>query len=311
MRTSNPSVVLVLALAGCDSVFGLQRPDPIDAAPIDARICPLTTAPPAEDLDGDGRINAVDNCTSTPNPDQNDEDADCLGDVCDLCPWLPDGPTDDPDDDQIAGPCDDDPGVKNNLVFDGFSDSLKTNQTWAISPGLTVAGGQLVVNTPSVGWAGSLTVNVEKGAIDLGFHIPAATLAANTDFFVGAEVLMHVGPDPNAASGYVIGLAREAGRNWLRIALRTPAGFDPPRQAELLDASLEAIVVDDGPLRLHVAASGANAGPPGKLAAALWVRGAKFELTVDNPLTAGTDSFGVYSQGTGSAYDYAAFLIVR
>lgn len=52
--------------------------------------CPLTPgttcAVNAEDIDGDMRPNAMDNCPSRHNPDQTDTDMDMRGDACDLCP---------------------------------------------------------------------------------------------------------------------------------------------------------------------------------------------------------------------------------
>ncbi len=46
--------------------------------------------PAAEDLDGDGALDAGDNCKTVPNPYQQDSDGDGLGDACDPC--LLDGP---------------------------------------------------------------------------------------------------------------------------------------------------------------------------------------------------------------------------
>ncbi len=45
--------------------------------------------PPKEeprDIDGDGILNASDNCPTVANADQTDTDADGLGDACDACP---------------------------------------------------------------------------------------------------------------------------------------------------------------------------------------------------------------------------------
>ena len=41
-----------------------------------------------DDLDGDGILNAVDNCPERYNVDQHDEDSDGVGDVCDNCPTI-------------------------------------------------------------------------------------------------------------------------------------------------------------------------------------------------------------------------------
>lgn len=39
-----------------------------------------------DDMDGDGILNARDNCISVYNPDQLDDDGDGPGNVCDNCP---------------------------------------------------------------------------------------------------------------------------------------------------------------------------------------------------------------------------------
>jgi len=63
------SFVVVLAIAAC----GHTAAGP-DANP--------------DDLDGDGILNAADNCAHTYNVDQHDEDGDGVGDVCDNCPTV-------------------------------------------------------------------------------------------------------------------------------------------------------------------------------------------------------------------------------
>src|SRR5256712_4484576 len=47
--------------------------------------------PSAEDTDGDGIIDAQDNCPAIPNPAQTDTDGDGIGDLCDPCPLAPGG----------------------------------------------------------------------------------------------------------------------------------------------------------------------------------------------------------------------------
>jgi hypothetical protein len=60
-------LVVALAIAGC----GQSAAQP-DANP--------------DDVDGDGVMNAADNCPMTVNRDQHDEDGDGVGDTCDNCP---------------------------------------------------------------------------------------------------------------------------------------------------------------------------------------------------------------------------------
>jgi hypothetical protein len=44
------------------------------------------SAQPLPDLDGDGVLDAADNCLTVPNADQADADGDGVGDACDLTP---------------------------------------------------------------------------------------------------------------------------------------------------------------------------------------------------------------------------------
>lgn len=101
--------IALLAMAACDTVFGIERPDD----------------PPPEDLDGDGVADASDNCPAHPNTSQGDEDADTIGDACDLCPLDtdPTQPQLDADGDGVGDACDPSAIEDNDLVlFLGFAD---------------------------------------------------------------------------------------------------------------------------------------------------------------------------------------------
>jgi hypothetical protein len=67
-------VVLLLGLAGCNQLFGLQETALIDAA--EAVV---------DDQDSDGVLDSIDNCPAVANAGQLDMDGDLIGDVCDSC----------------------------------------------------------------------------------------------------------------------------------------------------------------------------------------------------------------------------------
>jgi hypothetical protein len=68
----------VLALAGCDKIIGLQKPEFFDAPPAGLR-----------DEDGDSIDDAEDKCPTVPDREQRNEDNDELGDACDPNPGMP------------------------------------------------------------------------------------------------------------------------------------------------------------------------------------------------------------------------------
>ncbi len=63
------------------------------------------------DLDGDGDLNASDNCPEKPNGDQMDADMDGLGDACDNCPSTASANQNDSDHDGVGDPCDASPNT--------------------------------------------------------------------------------------------------------------------------------------------------------------------------------------------------------
>ena len=75
-----------------------------------------------DDLDGDGIMNAADNCPMHANPGQYDEDTDAKGDECDPCPHLTGASDNDPDDDGIGTGCDPRPTAAGDVLvyWNGF-----------------------------------------------------------------------------------------------------------------------------------------------------------------------------------------------
>lgn len=70
-------LVTVVALCGCDRVFGLERPPQVDA--------PLEVDAPPPDEDGDGILDTIDACPGTFDT-REDRDDDGLPDACDPHP---------------------------------------------------------------------------------------------------------------------------------------------------------------------------------------------------------------------------------
>lgn len=66
----------------------------------------LTLIPLVTDTDGDGILDPVDNCPTTPNPLQEDADGDGIGDVCDNCSAIANASQIDADGDTYGDVCD-------------------------------------------------------------------------------------------------------------------------------------------------------------------------------------------------------------
>ena len=99
---------------------------------------------PPGDGDGDGVLDAEDNCPAKPNADQHDEDGDLIGDVCDPCPHLP-GAAADGDGDGVGDACDPQPAIaKQRIVF--FDPFTSDRSEWAHAAGITRVGETLRLN---------------------------------------------------------------------------------------------------------------------------------------------------------------------
>ena len=127
--------VLVLAIAAC----GHSASGP-DANP--------------DDVDGDGVLNAADNCPERYNVDQHDEDSDGVGDVCDNCPTIANPNQSDVSEtnvpfqlpDGVGDACDLRPGLAGDLMvaFYPFVDPVR-DAAWTTG-GWVVGGDQATAN---------------------------------------------------------------------------------------------------------------------------------------------------------------------
>lgn len=104
------------------------------------------------DLDGDGVLNAQDNCPMYSNASQGNEDGDALGDPCDPCPIDPASPPSDPDNDGVAGLCDPRPTTAGDMIvlFEGFHGGT-VPPTWQVIGNASPAGDDVNLNTSDRG----------------------------------------------------------------------------------------------------------------------------------------------------------------
>jgi hypothetical protein len=85
---------------------------------------PNVEGPLHKDSDGDGIVDACDNCPSVYNPNQLDSDGDGIGDVCDNCPSVYNPNQLDSDGDGIGDVCDNCPSVYNPNQLDSDGDGI-------------------------------------------------------------------------------------------------------------------------------------------------------------------------------------------
>jgi hypothetical protein len=100
---------------------------------------------PADDRDGDGVRDALDNCVDVANASQADEDRDLRGDACDNCPPFPDPTQLDRDGDGVGDLCDPYPTIAGDRItlFEGFEGGIPAGWTrvgsWTAAAGAVLA----------------------------------------------------------------------------------------------------------------------------------------------------------------------------
>jgi len=182
----------VIALGACS--FSAELPPPTGNPQIDASI---SIDGPADDVDGDGVKNTVDNCPSVANAMQFNEDTDATGDECDPCPQLADPADDmDTDGDKVGNGCDPRPTMAGDKLayWNGFhvpSTALPDRLVmihgsaarWAVS------GGTLIHTRVDEDWGvPAVDVMAPHHTTDTTFQITAAVNNVSTAAAAGAVV---------------------------------------------------------------------------------------------------------------------------
>lgn len=166
-----------------DDAAPMQRDAPIDMRAIDVPPM-MIDAPPdtpssPTDTDGDGVLDAVDNCPTMPNADQRDHDGDLHGDVCDHCPHLADVADPDGDGDGVGDACDPRPTTAGDsrAFWEGFYDAnaiqnwVETgNGNWAVANGVLTQSSTTTSTTTNT-LAPPITVT--RAAVTASVHVIA------------------------------------------------------------------------------------------------------------------------------------------
>jgi hypothetical protein len=116
-----------------------------------------------DDQDGDGIVDAADNCPTVANPDQRDFDDDGVGDACDNCPPIPNADQADGDGDGVGDACDPHPTTAGDHItlFEPFY--ATTLPAAAMATGMWTVAANGVTGTSPNATAATLTWAVPPG----------------------------------------------------------------------------------------------------------------------------------------------------
>jgi hypothetical protein len=260
----------ILAVTGCNAVFGLD--------------------PTGFDGDGDGAVDAVDNCPGTPNPDQRDLDHDGIGDACDACPTMA-GSVDSPDEDGdgVLDVCDNCPGTPNRPQGDGDGDEIGDACDTVDDP----SHGQTRVlfdgfGSPSASWGTAVwpddngTLTGDAATI---MHLSNLTLAGMTDH------AWHVD------AGLVIPIAQSSNTGRFGILLHNPSVTGTSRDMFC------GVLVSSGGTRPAIDPGGAANYPAGDPARTIALR-VELRITPSGPsLSCGFGSIAYVAPNVGFPSD--------
>lgn len=141
------------------------------------------------DSDGDGIVDAADNCPAKANADQHDEDLDLVGDACDGCPHVATAATDS-DGDGVWDGCDPHPSTPGDMLvrFEPFTGTGNVPAGWMhVGAGAmtdwVIANDALTVTATDTHVL-IFNAGATRHAIDVTLSVLAATTTSGTLQFV-------------------------------------------------------------------------------------------------------------------------------